>query len=103
MDAVAHLFSAGSLIIAVLSALAAYATGRAVAGTWRPFAQAAFYMVLLALATRFFHFALAGDELLSPVSLLVDLAVLLVFTTLGFKLRRSQQMATQYRFLSRNG
>ena len=37
---------------------AALLTGRSIAMTWRPFWQALAYMVLLACAVRFLHFAL---------------------------------------------
>src|ERR1700735_1708018 len=53
------------LITLVLGGAGAWATGRAVAKTWRPLATLAPYMVFLAAAVRFLHYALYGDPLLS--------------------------------------
>jgi protein-S-isoprenylcysteine O-methyltransferase Ste14 len=76
-------------------------TGRAIAGNWQGAAHVGVYMVLLAAATRFFHFALFSGTLLSPYYYLVDLVVLLAIAALGFRITRGKQMERQYGFLSR--
>src|SRR5690606_40544825 len=48
-----------------LAGSAAYLTGRAMARTWQADLQLAVYIVLLAAATRFIHFALFKGTLLS--------------------------------------
>jgi hypothetical protein len=63
--------------------------------------QAVFYMVLLAAAIRFLHYALFGGTLLSFHYFLVDLAVLLVIALIGYRLTRVRQMVTQYHWLYR--
>lgn len=78
---------------------AAYLTGRAVAITWRPLAQLIAYMVLLAAAVRFIHFALFHGTLLAPWFYLVDLVVLLALALLGFRVTRTFQMIDQYGWL----
>jgi hypothetical protein len=86
------------LVTVVLAGGAAYMTGRAAALTWLPALQLGFYMVLLAAATRFIHFALFDGSLLSLYYYLVDLAVLLAIAFMGMRITRARQMARQYGF-----
>lgn len=78
---------------------AAWLSGRAIALTWRPYYQVVLYVMLLSAATRFLHFALFDGTLLSPYYFLIDLAVLFMLGSLGFRLTRAQQMARQYNWL----
>lgn len=87
------------LMTVFLGGGAAWLTGRAIAWTWRPFYQLVAYMLLLAAFLRFLHFALFQGTLLSLHFYLVDLAVLLAFASLGFRVTRVRQMVTQYRWL----
>ena len=57
------------LITLVLGGAGAWATGRAVAKTWRPLAMLAPYMIFLTAGVRFLHYALYAEPLLSPASL----------------------------------
>ncbi len=100
------LYEENSLGIFVLVTLAmgggaAWLAGRAVAATWRPWWQVACYMVILAAAVRFFHFALFAGTLIAPHYYLVDLAFCLIAGFLGFRATRARQMATQYRWIYR--
>src|SRR5262249_52403885 len=79
---------------------AAWLAGRAIASTWRPWWYVALYMLVLALAVRFIHFALFQSTLLSPHYVLIDFAVCLVFGLLGFRLMRVRQMLTRYNWLN---
>lgn len=88
----------------LLAGGAAYLTGRAIARAWQSNLQLAFYIVLLAAATRFIHFALFNGTLLSLHYYLVDLAVLLAIAFLGKRITRAWQMSTQYNaYYARNG
>jgi hypothetical protein len=88
------------LVSVLLGGGAAWLAGRAVAATWRPWWHVAFYMLLLAAAVRFLHFALFDATLLSVHYYLVDLAVCLGLGFLGFQATRAGQMVTQYRWIN---
>ncbi len=90
------------LVTVGMGGLAAYATGSAIASTWRPAWQLVVYGVLLAGAARFIHFALFEEPFLAPRSFLVDLAFLLVVIASGFVLTRREQMQRQYDWLVRD-
>ena len=90
------------LVTIVLAGGAAYLTGRAIAGSWQGAVHIVIYMVLLAGATRFIHFALFEGTLLSLHYYLVDLIVLLIAAAIGFKITRRRQMERQYGFLQRD-
>ena len=79
-----------------LGGLGAWASGRAVASTWRPMLQAPLYCVGLAAAVRFLHFALFEEELTSIHYYLVTFALLAAIALLGYRAMRSGQMARQY-------
>jgi len=88
------------LVTVVLGGGAAWLAGRAIAATWRPWWHVAFYMLILATAVRFLHFALFDATLLSAHYYLVDLAVCLALGFLGFRTTRAAQMVTQYRWIN---
>jgi hypothetical protein len=78
---------------------AAFQAGRAMAGKWRAVWLTIFYMVLLGLALRFFHFALFNGDLLSLHYFITDTLVLILAAMLGFRLTRVKQMTSQYPWL----
>jgi hypothetical protein len=78
---------------------AAWMSGRALARGWRPVLQLIGYMLMLGLALRFFHFALNEGTLLSPHYYVVDTIVLIAAAVLGYRVTRTSQMTTQYRWL----
>jgi hypothetical protein len=78
---------------------AAFLAGRGLARSWKPFWRIFFYMALLAAAVRFFHYAVVDGRLLSLYYYLVAYAVLLAAACLGFRVMRTTQMVTQYRWL----
>ena len=57
--------SPSSLLTLVLGGAGAWATGRALAQTWRPMPMIALYMLFLTAGVRFLHYALYGEPLLS--------------------------------------
>ncbi len=88
------------LVTVILGGGAAWLSGRAVAGTWRPWWQLPAYMLILGAAVRFIHFALFEGTFLSPHFYLTDTLICSVFGFLGFRLTRVQQMITQYRWIN---
>lgn len=93
----------GLRVFAVLTVIigggAAVLAGRGLARAWRPLWRVFFYMTLLAAAVRFFNYALFNGTLLSVYYYLVAYAVLLGAALLGFRMMRTTQMVTQYRWL----
>jgi uncharacterized membrane protein len=87
------------LVTVLMGGLAAYASGRAIAQTWRPFWHVPLYMLALAAAVRFCHFALFEKPLLSLTSYIVDFAIAFAAASLGYRLVRARQMAVQYGWL----
>lgn len=87
------------LVTIVLGGGAAYLTGRAVAGTWRPYVTLVIYLVLLSAAVRFIHYALFGGSLLTLQYYVVDLVILLVIGSIGYRITRAGQMTSQYSWL----
>jgi hypothetical protein len=86
-------------VTGILGGMAAWATGKALADTWRPFKQLVGYMLLLGGAVRFTHFALFQGELLSLPSYLADMLYLLAMGSIAYRLTRTRRMVTQYRWL----
>ena len=87
------------LVTVLLGGGAAWLAGRAIAQTWRPWWSVVVYMLILALAVRFFHFALFEGPLLSLHFYAVDAAVAILFASAAFRFTRRRQMARQYAFL----
>lgn len=92
------------LVTVILGGSAAFMTGRALAQTWRPYWHLPLYMLPIAAAVRFFHYALFEEPLLSLQNYVVDLTVVLLAASIGYRLLRARQMAEQYHWLfRRNG
>ncbi|QLP97637.1 MAG: hypothetical protein HZY79_09880 [Rhodoblastus sp.] len=96
------------LLTFILGGATAWATGRAVAGTWRPIKQVFVYTVVVAAAVRFLSYALFdGDFFLSLANPIGGLArwalayvILSVFAAMAYRVRRDAQMARQYSWLA---
>jgi len=80
---------------------AAWLSGRAIAGTWRPLWMVLPYMMGLALAVRFMHFALFEGSFASLHYYLMDFTLCLIVALTGFRVTRAGQMAGQYGWLYR--
>jgi hypothetical protein len=87
------------LMTVILGGGAAFLAGRGLARSWKPFGRVFFYIALLAAAVRFFHYALFDGELLSLYYYLVTYVVLIAAAMLGYRMMRTTQMVTQYRWL----
>jgi hypothetical protein len=88
------------LVTIILGGGAAWLSGRAIAGTWRPWWHVLGYMLILGAAVRFIHFALFEGTLVSPHYYLVDTLVCMLLGSLGFRATRRAQMVTQYRWIN---
>jgi hypothetical protein len=89
------------LLTVAMGGSAAYLSGKAIAQTWRPFWHVPIYMLALAAAVRFCHFALFEEPLLSASSYAADFLVAFAAAGLGYRVVRARQMATQYGWLFR--
>ncbi len=87
------------LVTVLLAGGAGYMSGRSVALTWRPMPFVIVYSAALACAARFFHYALFQETLLSLHYWLVDFVVILVISSLGFRITKTSQMVNQYSWL----
>ena len=87
------------VLTVIIGGAGAFLSGRGLARSWKPFWRVFFYMALLAAAVRFFHYALFDGKLTSVYYYLVTYAILVVAALLGFRVMRTTQMVTQYRWL----
>ena len=78
---------------------AAWMTGAAVAGTWKPLWQVIAYCILLGFACRFLIFALFEGKLLSLSGLLVDILILNSYGLVAFRINRVKTLVKQYPWL----
>ena len=88
-------------ITAVLTGFAAYMTGQAIAGTWRPYRQVLLYCALLGAAARFLIYGLFQGDLWSLTGYLIGTALLMLIGTFAFRLTRARKMVRQYPWLYR--
>jgi hypothetical protein len=86
-------------VTVVILGFAAYMTGQALAGTWRPLWQLFVYCALLAFGSRFLIFALFDGVLLSATGYVIDAAVLMLIAAFAFRLTRARKIVSQYPWL----
>src|ERR1700738_5409884 len=84
------------LVSVLMGGGAAWLAGRAIAATWRPWWHIALYMLPLALAVRFLHYALFDAAFLSLHYYAIDYVVCLAFGLIGFRLMRVRPMVSRY-------
>ncbi len=77
----------------------AFATGQALAATWRPAVWVAVYCLMLGLADRFIAWSLFDAELLSVGGYLIDSAALVAIGLAAFAVTRARKMVSQYPWL----
>jgi hypothetical protein len=82
-----------------LAGAGAYVSGRAMALTWRPLWLAVFYMLPLAGAARFLHYALF-EEQTDIAQYALAFALLSAIATAGFFIARRAQMKRQYPWIA---
>jgi hypothetical protein len=86
------------VLTCLLGGAAAFATGRAIALTWRPFWQALAYMIPLTASVRFLHYALFEEDILAIGPALLGLVILTAVAALAFRMVQVRQMTGQYSF-----
>ena len=89
------------LVTVVLGGLAAFATGRALAETWRPWWQLPLAMLLVTCGVRFVHFAVFDEVLVSLRNFVVDFLMVTAIAAGAYVETRRRQMARQYGWLPR--
>lgn len=83
----------------ILTGFAAYMTGHSLARNWRPAWQILPYGLLLGGVSRFLIHALFGGVMFSATGYLIDSAVLLAISWIGFRLMQVRKMVGQYPWL----
>jgi hypothetical protein len=83
----------------VLFGGAAFLTGQALAGAWRPVHVAVVYSLLLGAGNRFLVFALFKGELLSFHGYALDSAVIMAICVLAWRITLAGKMVSQYPWL----
>lgn len=86
-------------LVVLIGFWTAWRTGKAVAEGWGEWPRVFVYTVFLAGALRFMHHALFAGPMLNATYYLMDLVLLLVFSTAGFRVRRTTQMVENYYWL----
>ena len=85
-----------ALVTVILGGAASWATGRAIAMTWKPLWQLFLYAALLTFAVRFIHYALFQQPFLEPGNVVIDDLVLTAIAFIGYRMMRAWQMQNQY-------
>ena len=80
----------------ILGGGAGLLTGQGQAQGWAPMRKIIPFVVLIACATRFLHFALFSGTLLSPTGFVIDLVWIGLCTTSAFRATRAAKMVRQY-------
>jgi hypothetical protein len=87
------------LVSVAMGGGAAWLAGRALAASWRPWWHVVVFMLILALAVRFIHFAVFGSKLLSLHYYLVDAGVCVMVALVSFRRTRARAMVARYNWL----
>jgi hypothetical protein len=87
------------VIVLLLGFWTAWRAGKAVAEGWADYPLVIVYTFLLAWAMQFLHHALFNGPMLSTFYYILDFVTLLVFSTAGFRHRRTNQMVNNYYWL----
>jgi hypothetical protein len=88
-----------AFVTLVLGGGGAWLAGRAIGRAWEPAWKAVAWMIPLAAAARFIHYALFSGSLLTPRFYLVDLVALMVLAYLGHRKAITKAMVRQYAWL----
>jgi hypothetical protein len=87
----------GTIVVTVIMmGFAAWATGRAIAATWRPYWQVIVYPCLLGFVDRGLNRAFADGEMWSITGYLIDTAFLVLVAMLAHRLTRARRLTMQY-------
>lgn len=86
-------------ITVLVMGFASFMTGQALANTWRPMWQVAFYAALLGCVDRFLTWGLFEGELLLLSGYVVDTLVLMAISALAYRVTLARKMVAQYPWL----
>lgn len=86
-------------LVLLLGFWTAWRTGRAVAEGWQHYPTVIVYTLLLGVVMRFLHYALFQGPFISPFYYVIDVVLLLIFATAGYRVRRTRQMVDNYYWL----
>lgn len=86
-------------IVVLIGFWTANRTGRAAAENWDNYGTVVVYTLLLGLVVRFMHHALFDGPMLSPFYYGIDTVLLLIFSTIGYRYKRTSQMVNNYYWL----
>jgi hypothetical protein len=87
------------LLSVVLGGGAAFMAGRSLAKDWRSLPSLMVFMLPLGAGVRFLHFALFQHPLFSLTHFISTTLILMGFAFFGYRLKRVNQMTTQYPWL----
>jgi CDP-diglyceride synthetase len=87
------------LFVVLIGFWTAWRAGRAAAESWSEYRLVIVYTLLLGLAMRFLHHALFDGPMLSALYYVLDVVILLIFSTAGYRYRRTKQMVNNYYWL----
>lgn len=87
------------IIVVLIGLWTAWRTGKAAADSWNSYATVVAYTLLLGFVVRFMHHALFDGPMISPFYYGIDTLILLVFSTAGYRYRRTNQMVNNYYWL----
>jgi hypothetical protein len=86
-------------IVLMIGLWTAWRTGKAVAESWKDYPMVIGYVLLLGVLLRFLHFSLFQGPFLSIGFYALDVVLLLIVATAGFRHRRTRQMVENYYWL----
>ena len=87
------------VLVLLIGFWTAWRTGKAVAENWQGFGTVVVYTLLLGLVMRFLHYGLFEGPMLNAVYYGIDVVLLLLFSSAGFRLHRTAQMTEKYYWL----
>jgi hypothetical protein len=87
------------VLVVLIGFWTAWRTGKAVADGWGSYGLAVLYTFLLAWVMQFLHHALFNGPMLSAFYFIIDFVLLLIFSTAGYRYRRTNQMVNGYYWL----
>lgn len=88
-----------AFVTLILGGGGAWMAGRGVARSWEPAWKAAAWMIPLAAAVRFIHYALFSGSLLTLHFFVVDLVILIALALAGHRATMASLMTRQYQWL----
>jgi hypothetical protein len=87
------------ILTIIMGGGAAFMAGRSLANGWRGIGRLLVYMIPFTVGIRFLHFALFQGQLASLSHFVLHGLIVSGFALIGYRMRRTQQMTTQYPWL----